>query len=111
MKPLAERLKAVDERFKVLEALPKFEPLSEQKPEPTREELVAAALARWIEDAPAEFWRELDQWVKIAHSNSRANIKDHSDTTFGLGFEAACEMVRDKFKSWRQPGNRPPKGD
>jgi len=111
VKPIAERIKAVDERFKELEVLPKFEPPPERKPEPTPEERTAYVLADWIGQAPASFWGELDKWVRAAHINARANIKDHSDTTFGLGFEAACEMVRDKFKSWRQPSNRPPKGD
>ena len=111
MKTQAERFAAIDARFKELETLPKFEPLPEPKRELTPEERTAYALTDWIGQAPASFWGELDKWVRAAHINARANIKDHSDTTFGLGFEAACEMVRDKFKSWRQPSNRPPKGD
>lgn len=100
----AERFAAIDARFKELNELPKFEPRPEPPPEPTQEERVAEAMSEWIERAPAAFWAEVDRWVRTAHINSRVNIKDHSDTTFNLGFEAAVEMVRDKFKSWKTTG-------
>jgi hypothetical protein len=104
VKPIAERLKAVDERFIELSALPKFELPKPPKPEPTPEQRLAAAMKNWVGDAPAAFWAELDKWVRAAHINARANVKEHSDTTYGLGFEAAVEMIRDKFKSWRTIG-------
>lgn len=111
MKPLAERLKDVDDRFAELSALPKFEPPAEKKPDPTPEQRLASALEEWISRAPTSFWIELDRWVRAAHINARANIAEHSDTTYGLGFEAAVEMVRDKFRSWRTTGSAGSQGD
>jgi hypothetical protein len=112
MKPLAERLKAVDERWKQLNEVPAFEPLPPREVEPTPEQRLAGALNTWVEDAPAPFWVELDKWVRTAHINARANIEGHAETAYSLGFEAAVEMVRDKFKSWRTTGSADsPKGD
>lgn len=105
------RQSTVYSRFRELISGPKPEPEAPKPHEPTHEETLADALSPWVGRAPKEFWRELDNWVRAAHINARTNVKDHSDTTYGLGFEAAIEQVRDKFSSWRTTGSADSQGD
>jgi hypothetical protein len=68
---------------------------------PTREEMLAEALGEWLKKAPAEFWHELDRWARMAHTQARSSISDHSMTAYALGFEDAIEQVKSKLNTYR----------
>jgi hypothetical protein len=99
------RGKRIYDRFVNLINPPKEEP-AEQPRVPTKEEKLAAELASWVDDAPPIFWRALDRLVIEAHTSAREDISTHAAVTYGLGYEAGMEKIRELFKSWRSQAEK-----
>lgn len=101
MSEVAARKASLLSRFAgLVSPLPKPEQTAPRR-EPTREEMLKAALGAWVDKAPDEFWRELDRIFADAHTTARMNLNDHATVAFWLGFESAVESIAKQFNDWR----------